>query len=260
MAIGKDKTTSRVERLLFLIIRFEIICLKLSLWLGVISALTDFTNICFQRYDIPATWQGGATSSNFSIMSTLELRADGNYTPIVSTGGTRAAPNPADYGKWVRASLRVTNGERIRVEVSGQISLCRAYLPKYHLQVGNVGSSHSGSNYVLRSGAKIPIPRMDESGYLTMIMDPSTVKGWRNLTEVYRHDKLSVMVDNNIAPGQAVTTAQTMPTTATCNSLPTATQRTQCNTALASISTQSCTQSDANVRRLCQQRNARLAT
>lgn len=265
MAGKKNNTTTLIEKMLFLIIRFEIICLKLSLWLGVISALTDFTNICFQRYDIPATWQGlvgssSGASNNFSVMSTLELRADGNYTPIVSTGGTRTTPNPANYGKWVRASLRVTNREQIRVEVSGQISLCRAYLPKYHLQVRNVGSSHTGSNYVTRSGSKIPIPRMDESGYLTMIMDPSNVKGWRNLTEVYRYDKLSVIVDDNISPGQSVTQSQTIATTTTCNSLTTAADRDACNAGLASLSTHSCTQSNASVRRLCQQRNARLAT
>lgn len=273
-----NELLQKIEKLMSFIIRFEIICLKISLTLGVISALTDFVNICFFRYDFPPASRlashlsvvsphgiagaAGPSTTIAGLSETVTVRADGNYTPGVTSAGTTSAPSPSDYGKWVKANMRFQSGDDIRINISGQISLCRAYLPKYHLQVRNssMPGSHSGAEYhTVSSGDKVPIPRIGESGYLTLLMDPSNVKGWRNLTQLYKHDRYFVIVDDNLSPG--VTRPQAAVTASSCNALTDSTERANCNAALQRLSLGSCSAiTETAARDACVARSNRYST
>ncbi len=90
--------------------------------------------------------------------------------------------NFSPYGKWTNSNISIKKNTKINVEVSGEISLCKAYLPKFNIQ--------SDSNKDINNNP-ITIPRIGDKNILNLIFDANT-KGWRNITELFYDDQIIV--------------------------------------------------------------------
>jgi type IV secretion system protein VirB6 len=240
-----------VNSLIMIIVRFEIICLVVGLFLGLISSLSDFSDLCFRRYD------SSMNSNTYSVAANVTVRGDGNYTTVSNTVNGRQvlSPDPDKYGQWVRANFIVQPGQTLQIEASGNLSLCRAYVPLYHLQNRTIPAAPPNAAtvrildingreitvpniyYVGADRKRVPIPRVGEQATpLTLIFDAQS-DGWRNLTEVYRGDLVKVILQDNYSPpsGAPIVSNPTL-SAADCNNAPAAI-RTRCNNAV-NINTQ----------------------
>ena len=117
--------------LIMFVVRFEIMCLWLGFILGLISSVADFGDLCFKRYNFNST-------NSSSVQGTVTVRGDANYTNIITRVGRISVPSldPTQYNKWVKASFRIKPNEQLEIKASGDMSLCRAYLPRYQHEKG----------------------------------------------------------------------------------------------------------------------------
>lgn len=177
---------------------------KLIMTLGLAALLVSFvmvilamigsvklTDGCLYRYD---EGTGGNTDS---ITNTVMLNATANYTVITKTradGSLETEYDPKHYGEWLNTNLAVTNGQEIKLKIGGNISLCRAYIPKNNIQQ----PSDVDSN-----GNKVAIPRVEETNAepLPLIFDAKTDE-WRNIAELFVNDKvvISILPDQKKLP------------------------------------------------------------
>ncbi|WP_316354064.1 hypothetical protein [Candidatus Trichorickettsia mobilis] len=161
-----------------------IVCLIMAI-LATIGGV-KITDGCFQRYSM----DGQKKVSADSITNTITLRADSNYT---STSGTDSdgkaiiTKDPLHYGEWLNSNLTVSSGQIIKLRVKGEVSLCKAYLPK-----NNLGSSSN----LDKNNQKIAIPRVEDEEATPLIFS-ATLGEWRNITEMYRNDRIRVTLGNN---------------------------------------------------------------
>ncbi|WP_375331972.1 type IV secretion system protein [Candidatus Tisiphia endosymbiont of Temnostethus pusillus] len=151
------------------------------------------TNGCLLRYDQDA--KGGSTDR---ITNTIMLNATANYTVITKTkpdGSLETEYDPNRYGEWLNTNLAVTNEQEIKFKIDGNISLCRAYVPKNNIQQ----LSDLDDN-----GNKVAIPRVEETNVepLYLIFDAKTDE-WRNIAELFINDKvvISILPDQKKLPG-----------------------------------------------------------
>ncbi|WP_341755413.1 type IV secretion system protein [Candidatus Tisiphia endosymbiont of Ptychoptera albimana] len=151
--------------------------------LGMIGSV-KITNGCLLRYDQDA--KGGSTDR---ITNTIMLNATANYTVITKTkpdGSLETEYDPNRYGEWLNTNLAVTNEQEIKFKIDGNISLCRAYVPKNNIQQ----LSDLDDN-----GNKVAIPRVEETNVepLSLIFDAKTDE-WRNIAELFINDKVIISV------------------------------------------------------------------
>ncbi|MCC8398668.1 MAG: type IV secretion system protein [Rickettsia endosymbiont of Labidopullus appendiculatus] len=178
---------------------------KLIMLLGLIALLVSFvlvvlamigsvkiTDGCLYRYD---NANGGNTDS---ITNTVMLNATANHTIITKTrpdGSLETEYDPNHYGEWLNTNLAVTGNQEIKIKIGGDISLCRAYIPKHNIQqISDLDSN----------GNKIAIPRVEEINVepLSLTFDAKT-DGWRNIAELFVNDKVvvSILPDQKKVPG-----------------------------------------------------------
>ncbi len=157
------------------------ICIILG-FLGMIGAV-NFGNGCFLRYD-----DGSGAGNSDRITNTIMLAATGNYTVTMETrdGKLVSAYDPNRYGEWVNANVTVKSGQEIDLQIEGNISLCRAYLPK-----NNIQQLSDLDNY----NNRIPIPRIEETELepVNLIFDAKTGE-WRNIAELYNNDQVIISI------------------------------------------------------------------
>ncbi|WP_342260378.1 type IV secretion system protein [Candidatus Tisiphia endosymbiont of Metellina segmentata] len=151
--------------------------------LGMIGSV-KITNGCLLRYDEDA--KGGSTDR---ITNTIMLNATANYTVTTTTkpdGSIETEYDPKHYGEWLNTNLAVTNEQEIKFKIDGNISLCRAYVPKNNIQQ----LSDLDDN-----GNKVAIPRVEETNVepLSLIFDAKTDE-WRNIAELFINDKVIISV------------------------------------------------------------------
>ncbi len=169
---------------------------KLIMLLGLIALLVSFvlvvlamigsvkiTDGCLYRYD---DTKGGNTDS---ITNTVMLNATANHTVISKTrpdGSFETEYDPNHYGEWLNTNLAVTDGQEIKFEIKGNISLCRAYVPKHNIQ-----QPSDLDNYKHR----VAIPRVEETNVepLSLIFDAKTDE-WRNIAELFINDKVVISI------------------------------------------------------------------
>ncbi len=183
---------------------------KLIMILGLVALLVCFvmtllamigsvklTDGCFLRYDPDA--KGGNIDR---ITNTIMLDSTANYTVITESGPkdkdgkdtviTKYDPN--HYGEWLNTNLNVSADQEIVFKVEGDISLCRAYLPKNNIQQ----NSDLDSN-----GNRIPIPRIEEDNLepVSLIFDAgginkkeTSTNNWRNITELFANDHVIISI------------------------------------------------------------------
>lgn len=142
------------------------------------------TNGCLLRYDQDA--EGGSTDR---ITNTIMLNATANYTVITTTkpdGSIETKYDPKHYGEWLNTNLAVTDKQDVKFKIEGNISLCRAYIPKNNIQQ----SSDLDTNNNM-----VAIPRIEETNAepLSLIFDAKTDE-WRNIAELFINDQVIVSI------------------------------------------------------------------
>lgn len=93
------------------------------------------------------------------------------------------------FGQWQPVYFFENQGAKIKIEVSGEVSLCQAFLPVNNLQ--------QSSNLAV-DGSYIPIPRVGDSSTkgLGLIFDSSN-NSWRNVAKVDSGDEIFVAITGN---------------------------------------------------------------
>lgn len=197
---NQGSTGSAIKGMIKVIVYFEILCLWLGFSLGIISSVIDMSDLCFKRYN------DSMSSSSVTVQTNVALRADARYDGgRVKHGRLVSSGSSGLYNQWKKANFQVQKNQSIPVKISGEVSLCRAYLPLYHLQDVKLPVKKGGEIYYTKPGGdKIPIPRISENVEpLTLIFDAKT-RGWRNLTEVYRGDIVKVILKDDAKSGTII--------------------------------------------------------
>lgn len=150
------------------------------------------TKGCLYRYNITS----GALANSDNVSNSFSLKASGNYTAI-DGGASGVVLDPTKYGQWRSSDFSVTGGQQVKIKVRGEISLCKAYIPRNNLQ--------QTSDLDIQ-GKRIEIPRVEDmaSPPLSIILDAKNSQ-WRNLTELFRNDKFHVAVHKNQKGNAAAT-------------------------------------------------------
>ncbi|HJK87695.1 MAG TPA: type IV secretion system protein, partial [Candidatus Megaira endosymbiont of Hartmannula sinica] len=141
-----------------------------------ILMLMGFVNsdYCIKRYsDQPVNSQ----------IYSLSLHANGNYSIINENGIEKVNPNT--YGFWKNSGINIRDIKKLYVEARGEISLCKAYLPKNNLY------QTSDKN---KQQQEISIPRLEDNVDPLFLPLNSSNNLWRNLTKVNHQDKLVVFL------------------------------------------------------------------
>ncbi len=183
------------KEMLVIVLVIAIIAAAACLVMGIIAIIGSppITDGCLFRYN--KNDNGDVTINTDRVTNTVNLRADGNYTAesvLQADGSYRIILDAGKYGKWVNTNLSVADAQKIIVKITGEVSLCRAYIPKNNLQ--------ANSNIDFK-GARIPIPRIEETGSepISLTFD-ATSDQWRNLAEIYFNDKVVASISPNIKP------------------------------------------------------------
>jgi type IV secretion system protein VirB6 len=175
---------------------FVIVCagVLLMMVLGIIAVVgaMNITDGCLYRYSMNDDL---TLSSSDQLSSTVTLKATANYTALSSDGSGGVELDPNAYGQWLNTNVRVTEGQKIKYNIKGEVSLCKAYLLTNNLQQ----SSNQDSN-----GNVIEIPRTEDQSATPVTLYLSAKTGsWRNLTELFQNDHVVV----SILPDQKTTAA-----------------------------------------------------
>jgi type IV secretion system protein VirB6 len=171
-------------KLIFLILlSLAAIIIMVVLWIIALVGAVDITDGCFYRYNLN---EDNSVSSASSIVNSVTLKANGNYTVLSSNVTSGVALDPNTYGKWLNTNLRVNSGQKVDLDVKGEVSLCKAYVPAYNLQ------QESDRDI---AGDLIEIPRVEDksSPPVNLIFD-AKVGEWRNLTQVFNNDHIVVSI------------------------------------------------------------------
>ncbi|MDF2965844.1 MAG: hypothetical protein K0Q51_1232 [Rickettsiaceae bacterium] len=189
----KPNQLNRQQKTLIGLVIFASVFVLIYGMIGMISTYKA-SNGCLLRYADTSSLNRTRKSVD---MIEFELRANANYktkrftdvqtnTQGNTTTVTRYGPDPDAYGKWLRVDTVISEVQEVSIEVEGEISLCRAYLPANNLQ----------SNSNLKNGQKIPIPRTFEAESLPLILDAKNSQ-WRNVLEVDQLDKIEIYLGVN---------------------------------------------------------------
>ncbi|NRB10334.1 MAG: type IV secretion system protein, partial [Rickettsiaceae bacterium] len=187
---------------MFLLVIISIIVCIVLWFIAAIGAMNT-TDGCLYRYSfVPGSDISGQTLSNTdTITQTITLKANGNYSLTQTTVGEAGFElDPNEYGKWVNTNIITETDQQIEVEVRGEASLCKAYVPTHNLQqVSNLDSDNK----------KIAIPRVDDldSEPISLIFDATTDE-WRNITELFPNDRYVVAIWPNRKEDVAATTRE----------------------------------------------------
>ena len=151
-----------------------------SLILMIISAFGGLKGACWLRYT--SSDSGALVSNVLTTTKTISLSASGNYNTITTTGTTTTiAPDPSSFGKWLNAGAISVDGATINI--TGDVSLCKSYLPNYDIQSGAYGTD----------ALKIEVPRIDDGKFLSLRF-PANSSNWRNVVEIFGGDNLQILI------------------------------------------------------------------
>lgn len=159
------------------------IILMIILWIIAIIGAMDITDGCLYRYNFN---KDKSVSGSSSLMNSITLKANGNYTALSSAASDGLELDPNAYGKWLNTNLRLKKGQKVDLVVKGEVSLCKAYIPAYNLQQ---------NSRLDKDGKLIEIPRVEDksSRPINLIFDAKTDE-WRNITQVFKNDHIVVAI------------------------------------------------------------------
>lgn len=197
--MGNNRLLKVVKNIIWNIVRLVILFPLLTVPLMILDTMSGFNESCWYRYERDA--DGALVTSVLSRSGEFKLKGNANYvnqrvdasdpsTPIeyrVDAAGNRipilSRPDPTRYGEWL--NIGDASSEPTYLEIEGEVSLCKSYIPKYDLQNNRADFPAVG---------EIEIPRYGSSDFFTFIADSKTTTKWRNLAEVYLGDKIRVFI------------------------------------------------------------------
>lgn len=159
------------------------IVIMLVLWIVAIIGAMDITDGCLYRYNLDKDM---SVSSSSSIMNSITLKANANYTALSTSSSNGVELDPNTYGKWLNTNLRLKSGQKVDLIVKGEVSLCKAYIPAYNLQQ---------NSHLDKDGKLIEIPRVENKATppINLIFDAKTDE-WRNIAQVFKNDHIVVSI------------------------------------------------------------------
>jgi len=155
--------------------------------LALIGAV-KLTDGCFLRYDLD-----DATGTKADkITNTIMLDATANYTIITKMRPDNTIEtiyDPNHYGEWINTNLAVSPEQNIKFKIEGNISLCRAYVPKNNIQ--QISDIDDNNN-------KVAIPRVEETNVepISLIFDAKNDE-WRNIAELFNNDQVVISISSD---------------------------------------------------------------
>ncbi|XVN42029.1 MAG: type IV secretion system protein [Candidatus Rickettsia vulgarisii] len=188
----KDKL---MQLILILGIAALIVCVVMTIIMFIGSL--KITDGCLLRYD-PDKGEGMSDTVTNSFM--LDATANNTLVTINKPDGSfENKYDPAHYGKdWTNSNMSVAKDQEIKLKIEGEISLCKAYLPRNNIQQ----ESDLDNN-----GKRVEIPRVEDvdAEPVSLIFNAKTNK-WRNIAELYSGDSILV----SILPNQKHSVASEM--------------------------------------------------
>lgn len=181
--------TDKLKQLILILgIAAIIVCIVMTIIMFIGSM--KVTDGCLLRYD-PDKGAGVSDSVSNSFM----LDAAANYTLITTekpNGSIENKYHPDHYGEWLNSNMSVAKDQEIQLKIEGEISLCRAYLPKNNLQQASDLDTNAN---------RVPIPRIEEVSVehgkaikpVSLIFDAKTDE-WRNIAELYNDDQVIISI------------------------------------------------------------------
>lgn len=138
----------------------------------------------------------GVASTKTTITNNVTLKANGNYTSS-TVELNQTVNDPTSYGQWLNTNLQVKDGQEVTLRFRGDISLCRAYLPKNNIQTINNTDI---------DGKLIMLPRVGESSAepVYFLLDAQNNE-WRNIAELYQGDHVVITLKKDQITSSAVT-------------------------------------------------------
>jgi len=183
-----EKILSFFTKAIFVILALVV---ALEIW-GLLGNL-GFTSSCVMRYNVdPGNLD---VNNDTQVKDSISLSADGSFSEFTNKDNI----SQVYYGKWFKSSVYVIPPTPLIVSVTGEVSMCKSYVPENNLQTDK---SYPKSD----SNEKIEIPRIDSSSetnmnssqFLPLIFDVATYPdSWRNIVEVTNGDKVLLMINKN---------------------------------------------------------------
>lgn len=138
----------------------------------------------------------GVASARTTITNNVTLKANGNYTSSTAELD-QSVTDPTSYGQWLNTNLKVTDGQEVTLRFRGDVSLCRAYLPRNNIQTVNNTDI---------DGKPIMLPRVGESSAepVYFLLDAQNNE-WRNIAELYKGDHVVITLKKDQVTSSAVT-------------------------------------------------------
>lgn len=174
------------QLMLALLIAALLMCFVL--WIVMAISALRITGGCLYRYNVAE--DGSIASMQDAVFETIILKANGNYTASASSNGSvTLSDDPSDYGKWLNTNVLVKGDQEIEVTVTGEVSLCRSYVPRFN---------PLSNNNVDNNGDPIPIPKLDDTDGNGSIVAPMSYivdaksNEWKTIAEVFPGDKIAV--------------------------------------------------------------------
>lgn len=165
-----------------------LVCIVMTIIMFIGSM--KITDGCLLRYDKD---KGAGVSD--SVSNSFMLEAVANYTLITTQkpdGSIENKYNSDHYGDWLNSNMSVAKDQEIDLKIEGEISLCKAYLPKNNLQQPSNKYPDSSRSNLDTNGKRVVIPRVEEVNAkpVSLIFDAQTDE-WRNIAELYENDRSS---------------------------------------------------------------------
>ncbi len=138
----------------------------------------------------------GVASAKTTITNNATLKANGNYTSSTAELN-QSVTDPSSYGQWLNTNVKVTDGQEVTLRFRGDVSLCRAYLPRNNIQTANNTDI---------DGKPIMLPRVGESSAepVYFLLDAQNNE-WRNIAELYKGDHVVITLKKDQITSSAVT-------------------------------------------------------
>ena len=161
-------------------------------FLGLLGAFGG-DNSCFFRYNFNKDSNGNYNLNDSAISSNIILNANGHYDIDQNLN------HEDSYGKWVKANVLITKDNPVKINIQGEVSLCKSYLSSPNLQSDNLPKDYLGND------KKIEIPRVGtykstgtSQDYVSLIFDSAKYgSNWRNVVDITPGDKVLLTINPN---------------------------------------------------------------
>ena len=124
---------------------------------------------CWFRYNIDSSDNNKASNDTY-VSESIILNANGRYDIDPNHNSNDS------YGKWVKAGAFMTKDNPVKINIEGEVSLCKSYLTAPNLQKDILPKDNLGND------KKIEIPRIGTSkstgttqDYVSLIFDSATL-------------------------------------------------------------------------------------